>query len=592
MLPGEEQIEQAREDLAGPSVKLMRTVAQAIKEDLGAVKDVLDIFVRTGMQDIGKLEPQLEMLKKISDTLGVLGLEKARNQIQHETKELDRDHRGRTRSGTPRCSRRSPRRCWTWRTLSIASSCARCYPATARRHAAESEDDTQHRHVTQAVMGECIVNLAKIKESVIQLVDRPGDVRALDQVKPLLRGIVAGLLMLNKTKAVKVVERVGEVIATRLAPSTITLKPEHLERLADAIVSVEYYMETVSAGRSDPWYMLDNAERCLDLLETLPAARAGASGGDRKPARSPSRRSLCRAAPPSVMEVDEERSDPELLEIFIEEAKEEIANIQRFLPQWTENIANSEALISVRRSFHTLKGSGRMVGAQLLGEFAWNIENLLNRLINQTLEPSPPMIAFISEATKALPQLLEQLEVGLAPTVDVQLLMKQAEAFAEGDPEAESLTSQSLRVAVLPDVGGARSPGHGSRAFRHLRQGDARASRSDSQISGVAETLPEGPTIEEPLFRACHTLLGSARMAGFEPAVALAGPLAEHFRRHYEAGSGLTRAGLTALHGAAVRDRENGSPSRRQRGVSPSRRFAPLARCARRTARRRGSGRA
>ena len=48
MLPGEEQIEQAREGLAGPSVKLMRTVAQAIKEDLGAVKDVLDIFVRTG----------------------------------------------------------------------------------------------------------------------------------------------------------------------------------------------------------------------------------------------------------------------------------------------------------------------------------------------------------------------------------------------------------------------------------------------------------------------------------------------------------------------------------------------------------------
>ena len=87
MLPGEEQIEQAREGLAGPSVKLMRTVAQAIKEDLGAVKDVLDIFVRTGMQDIGKLEPQLEMLKKISDTLGVLGLEKARNHIQHETKE-------------------------------------------------------------------------------------------------------------------------------------------------------------------------------------------------------------------------------------------------------------------------------------------------------------------------------------------------------------------------------------------------------------------------------------------------------------------------------------------------------------------------
>ena len=50
MLPGQAQVEQAREGLAGPSVKLMRTVAQAIKEDLGTVKDALDIFVRTGMQ--------------------------------------------------------------------------------------------------------------------------------------------------------------------------------------------------------------------------------------------------------------------------------------------------------------------------------------------------------------------------------------------------------------------------------------------------------------------------------------------------------------------------------------------------------------
>ncbi len=32
-----------------------------------------------------------------------------------------------------------------------------------------------------------------------------------------------------------------------------------LDRLADAIVSVEYYMETLQAGRTDPWYMLDNA---------------------------------------------------------------------------------------------------------------------------------------------------------------------------------------------------------------------------------------------------------------------------------------------------------------------------------------------
>ena len=61
LLPGDEQVEHAREALSAPSVKLMETVAAAIKEDLARVKDVLDIFVRTGMNKPADLVPQLEL---------------------------------------------------------------------------------------------------------------------------------------------------------------------------------------------------------------------------------------------------------------------------------------------------------------------------------------------------------------------------------------------------------------------------------------------------------------------------------------------------------------------------------------------------
>ncbi|HLF12819.1 MAG TPA: Hpt domain-containing protein, partial [Gammaproteobacteria bacterium] len=551
MLPGEEQLEQAREGLAGPSVKLMRTVAQAIKEDLGAVKDVLDIFVRTGMQDIEKLGPPLEMLKKISDTLGVLGLEKARNQIQQETRELALIVT--TNAVTdPLVLEKIAATLLDVEDALDRELVLAVMPGEGMEAAAADPDaDTQHRQVTQAVIGECIVNLAKVKESVIHLVDQPGDVRTLDQVKPQLRGIVAGLLMLNKTKAVKVVERVGAVIAARLAPSATTLKADHLERLADAMVSVEYYMETVSSGRSDPWYMLENAERCLDLLEALPVAKAAEESASE--IHEPQKPGLkLQGTMPLVMDVSEERSDPELVEIFIEEVKEEIVNIQRYLPVWTENLENSEALISVRRSFHTLKGSGRMVGAQLIGEFAWSIENLLNRLINQTLEPSRAMLAFVAEAANALPQLIEQLEIGLAPKADVHLLMKQAEAFAAGDPEAEHLTGQSLRVPELPadaDAGVLGMDPVLADIFVREMRGHLDVIR---QHLTAAESRSAPLTVEEPLYRACHTLLGSARMAGFEPAMALAEPLAEHLQRHYEAGSGLGQAGVAALRAAAA----------------------------------------
>src|SRR5271163_415017 len=84
LLPVDDSIEQERESLSAPSVKLMRTVAAAIKEDLSKVKDVLDIFVRRGGGRSDELVPQLELLKKISDTLGVLGLGELRQRVQQE----------------------------------------------------------------------------------------------------------------------------------------------------------------------------------------------------------------------------------------------------------------------------------------------------------------------------------------------------------------------------------------------------------------------------------------------------------------------------------------------------------------------------
>ena len=88
LLPVDERIDEARETLSAPSVRLMRTVAAAIREDLTRVKDVLDIFVRKGANQVEDLVPQLEMLRKISDTLGVLGLGALRDRVQGEIESL------------------------------------------------------------------------------------------------------------------------------------------------------------------------------------------------------------------------------------------------------------------------------------------------------------------------------------------------------------------------------------------------------------------------------------------------------------------------------------------------------------------------
>jgi len=77
--------------------------------------------------------------------------------------------------------------------------------------------------------------------------------------------------------------------------------------------------------------------------------------------------------------------DSEILEIFIEELEEIFVELEPLLAQWIEQPNQQDVLTDIRRHFHTLKGSGRMVGAKSSGELAWTVEDTLNRVLAGTL---------------------------------------------------------------------------------------------------------------------------------------------------------------------------------------------------------------
>src|SRR3546814_16538392 len=79
------------------------------------------------------------------------------------------------------------------------------------------------------------------------------------------------------------------------------------------------------------------------------------------------------------------------------------------LPVWRERPDDLERLRPIRRVFHTLKGSGRLVGARALGEFSWKVENMLNRVLDGTREASTAVVAMVDQAFYTLPKLLAAL---------------------------------------------------------------------------------------------------------------------------------------------------------------------------------------
>ncbi|MEW9573724.1 Hpt domain-containing protein [Rhodanobacter sp. Si-c] len=128
--------------------------------------------------------------------------------------------------------------------------------------------------------------------------------------------------------------------------------------------------------------------------------------------------------------------DDDIREIFLEEMQEEIDNLRGAEGTWLVDPAHLDALTPIRRSFHTLKGSGRLVGIPALGEFAWRVEDMLNRVLDHSIEPHEGVQALVRHAIDALPQLLASLKGEGAPHAPVEAIMQTAGRLAAGDAAA------------------------------------------------------------------------------------------------------------------------------------------------------------
>ena len=229
--------------------------------------------------------------------------------------------------------------------------------------------------------------------------------------------------------------------------------------------------------------------------------------------------------PPGLEDLDEE-----IMQIFVEDAREIIQVIDRTLPEWRANPDNRDVLLELRRAFHTIKGSGRMVGASVIAELAWAVENMLNRVREDKIRHSDQIFALLFEVQKTLPAMVAHLEGGPAPQADIDALRNRADALASNSVAGVTVTASPAPLAgievteepeeTLPPVvvtQGAANAGTLVALDPVLVQIFATETRGHlATIAGVVEASRTSASVmvSEPLLRAAHTLSGSARAVG------------------------------------------------------------------------------
>lgn len=243
--------------------------------------------------------------------------------------------------------------------------------------------------------------------------------------------------------------------------------------------------------------------------------------------------------------------DAEILEIFIEEIEEIFEELNPLFTNWFANPTDQETLVTIRRHFHTLKGSGRMVGAKSASELAWTVEDTLNRVLSGAvtlntdiqkyaktvlniyqfkLYPIFKQVGLIDLDLRPLVLLGQQLQQNQSPEPALEELLVLADQLTATDmPTGLELADAAVETAVVTAVESSEDV----MTAEEITQTEV-AQEAAADASLLAETLAifveeaeeHLATIDQflaqdqiqsqdynGLIRALHTLRGSSSMA-------------------------------------------------------------------------------
>lgn len=274
---------------------------------------------------------------------------------------------------------------------------------------------------------------------------------------------------------------------------------------------------------------------------------------------------------------DAENIDEDIREVFLEEFDDELANLGTLLPAWRTQLDNMDRLRPIRRIFHTLKGSGRLVGARTLGEFAWKIEGMLNRVLDGSRPATPAVLAMVDNAHAALPQLNAALRHGQRISVDLQAMQAIADrvgageetfyvplpaaaapaatlAESEGEDEISRLldaeaaaSAQADASAVAEDAG---TPANIDSVLREILEAEVEVHQATLQEwLRSAQQAPQ--PVSDALLRAVHTMNGAFAMTEVPEITAVTGGAESYIKRALAADVVPGDEGVAALDAAA-----------------------------------------
>jgi chemosensory pili system protein ChpA (sensor histidine kinase/response regulator) len=286
-------------------------------------------------------------------------------------------------------------------------------------------------------------NLQHVEQELNAFFSNPEKREELPQLVRLLNQVQGSLHMLSLDVAEQLMRNAKATVG-RYAEGGKPV-PAEMRSVASAVSAVGAYIHDLTYGQKPDSTPL---EQVLQEMNTRPPAIAPAAE---------------KAVAPSTVAVQAlHAEDNEMLEVFLEEAQEVLKILRANLDLSQLHPDSDEPLVTIRRGFHTLKGSGRMVGLNDFGEVAWAVERAMNKWLQEKQPATPGLLQFIADAEALFHAWVDSLRSHSGTVLDPAALIAAAQEIESGKKPVAATTPlppQALgphapeRETIAPELG-------------------------------------------------------------------------------------------------------------------------------------------
>ncbi len=399
----------------------------------------------------------------------------------------------------------------------------------------------EERGLMLQLSNEMQANLQSVEQSLNAFFSDSSKRKDLDRPGRRLHQVLSAMYLLSQEQAVALLHALKKTTADYAAGSNPT--PAEMRAFATALSALQECVRNLAHSQKPDVAPLEIALQ--GMLQTHPSATPATISATPAAATPTSPASSLPAG----------RENENLQEIFLEEAQEVLEMLRANLEISLLHPDSREPLLTIRRGFHTLKGSGRMVGLADLGEVAWAVERAMNKWLDLDKQATPGLLEFIGTAEKLFQAWVDKLNKGEIPAFNYTALLATALQIENGinvspeemqavpaassgpEPILEPIAAPDREVTAESDLEPSPEPiAEPSAETEVVTIGSVCMSpmlftisteEAAQHVAALKNHLAalracDSPTISHDFMRAAHTLAGVNRTMGFVQVAELA----------------------------------------------------------------------